>query len=67
MIIDGIDITAEGFAPLPGELDRYVEYVTLHTNDDVDSIHVKLCDDGCVDIVYVKPGQKFERIRRITG
>ena len=33
----------------------------------VASITVKLCDDGLVDVTYVARGEKFERIRRITG
>ncbi|MBR0289063.1 MAG: hypothetical protein IJQ82_08800, partial [Selenomonadaceae bacterium] len=33
----------------------------------VSYITVKLCDDGKVDVSYVARGEKFERIRRVTG
>lgn len=67
MIIDGVKITAEGFEPLPGELANYVDYVTMRVDEDVDEVRVKMRDDGTVDVDYIAKGQKFERIRRITG
>ena len=67
MIIDGIEVTAIGFEPSPGELESYVDYVTTRVDDDVIEIQVIMCDDGLVDVKYWVQGQKFERIRRITG
>ena len=67
MIIDGVNITHEGFVPFKGELDNYVAYVKERVAEPVSSIHVKLCDDGLVDVDYTARGEKFERIRRITG
>lgn len=63
--IDGITVTTDFDAELK-ELETYVEYVTLRV-DDVTAINVVTCDDGLVDVNYTSRGQKFERIRRITG
>lgn len=65
MKIEGIKVTAD-FKMSREEAQKYVDYVETRI-DDVDSIHVHLCDDDMVDITWVKRGQKFERIRRITG
>ena len=46
---------------------KYVDYVKKRVTEPVKSIVVKLCDDGKVDVDYTLQGQKFERIRRITG
>lgn len=67
MIIDGVDVQATNFVPFKGELEKYAEFIDLRVDGRVDKILVTLCDDGCVDIDYVKHGQKFERIRRVTG
>lgn len=66
MIIDGVEVVAVGFDPSPDEMKNYVEY-TRELVPSVDKITVKMCDDGCVDVKYTKHGEKFERIRRITG
>ena len=66
MLIDGIKITAD-FDASTEELQNYVDYVTCRLDEDIISIHVKLRDDGTVDVDYTARGQKFERIRRITG
>ena len=67
MIIDGVEVTAVGFEPLPGELEKYLDYVTMRVDADVVDIYVKMRNDGTVDVDYIAKGQKFERIRRITG
>ena len=66
MLIDGVRIEAEGFDSSPDEMKDYVVYVRARVPG-VDKITVKMCDDGCVDVKYTKHGEKFERIRRITG
>ena len=71
MIVDGVRITAEGFSfdnppPSHDELKNYVDYVRSR-EPDVDTIIVRNCDDGCVDLDWTAPKVKFERIRRITG
>lgn len=67
MLIDGVDVQATNFIPFKGELEKYAEFIDLRVDEHVDKILVTLCDDGCVDICYVKHNQKFERIRRVTG
>lgn len=67
MVIDGVEVTHEGFIPLKNELANYVAYVKARVEEPVQHIHVKLCDDGKVDVNYVANATKFERIRRITG
>lgn len=64
--IDGITVTTDFDAEL-SELENYVEYVTLHVNDNVTDIDVTTCADGLVDVKWFAHNQKFERIRRITG
>ena len=66
MIINGIQGTAEGFNPDRDELKAYVDVVKARV-ENVSVIHVKLRDDGEVDVNYTARNQPFERIRRITG
>ena len=49
------------------EAAAYVEYVKARIKTPLDSLTVTLCNDGKVDVHYEGNGQKFERIRRITG
>ena len=48
---------------------KYANYVLTHADcsDRLESVEVKKCDDGKVDVNFQFRGQKFERIRRITG
>ena len=66
MLIDGIKITAD-FDASTEELQNYVDYLKAHVDEDIVSIHVKLCDDETVEVDYTAYGIPFERIRRITG
>ena len=66
MIIDGVKVTAD-FEAEREELAAYVAYARVHTNAPLTEVTVKLCDDGQVDVSYLAKGEKFERIRRITG
>lgn len=68
MKIDGVEvkvINLENFTE--EEAKNYVDYVRERTTDPLKSIEIKLCDDGKVDVDYTTQGEKFERIRRITG
>ena len=68
MLIDGVKVTFDGIADAtPEEALNYIAYVRERVKEPVASITVKLCDDGLVDVTYVARGEKFERIRRITG
>lgn len=53
--------------PSTKEAAAYVDYVQSRVNCPVKEIDVKLCNDGNVDVEYFAQGEKFERIRRITG
>lgn len=52
---------------------KYFDYVMKNIPPDelngakLAEIDVTLCDDGKVDVDYTLQGEKFERIRRITG
>lgn len=45
----------------------YAEYVQDRIKAPVESLRVEACADGKVDVHYCGNGEKFERIRRITG
>ena len=68
MKVDGVEvkvINLENFTE--EEAKNYVDYVRERTTDPLKSIEIKMCDDGKVDVNYMTQGEKFERIRRITG
>ena len=66
--IDGVQVTAENLENFTEhEAKNYVDYVRKHTETPLKEITVKMCDDGKVDVEYFAQGEKFERIRRITG
>lgn len=68
MKIDGVEVKVIGLENFTeDEAKNYVDYVRERTNDPLKSIEVKMCDDGKVDVNYKLQGEKFERIRRITG
>ena len=49
------------------EARNYVEYIKARITTPLESVEVKMCDDGKVDVSYTAKGEKFERIRRVTG
>ena len=68
MIVDGVNVKFVGIDDgTREEAANYVAYVRGRVSEPVKTITVKLCDDGMVDVSYVARGEKFERIRRITG
>ncbi len=68
MIIDGVKVNFIGIDDATREeAANYVAYVRGRVNSPVKNINVKLCDDGLVDVSYTARGEKFERIRRVTG
>ncbi len=66
MLIDGVEVAAN-FDISAQEAQNYVDYVRGQITTPLKSIRVKMCDDGMVDVSYLAKGEKFERIRRITG
>ena len=67
MLIDNVEVQADkDFSET--ELKYYVELAkSKFPNDTVTKLKVTLEDDGRVALTYEKQGEKFERIRRITG
>ena len=68
MIVDGVKVNFLGIDDATREeAANYVAYVRGRVSTPLKAINVKLCDDGMVDVSYTARGEKFERIRRITG
>ena len=68
MIVDGVKVNFVGIDDATREeAANYVTYVRGRVSEPLKTINVKLCDDGLVDVNYTARGEKFERIRRITG
>ena len=68
MLIDGVKVNFIGIDDATAEeAQNYVNYVRQRATLPVHTINVTLCDDGLVDVSYSARGEKFERIRRITG
>lgn len=68
MLIDGVKVNFIGIDDATAEeAQNYVNYVRQRATLPVHTINVTLCPDGLVDVSYSARGEKFERIRRITG
>lgn len=68
MIIDGVQVTSIGLENFTEEeAKNYVDYVRERVENPLTVLEIKMCDDGKVDLNYKTQGEKFERIRRITG
>ena len=68
MTIEGVEVKVIGIDDFTEqEAQNYIDYVKERVEDPLKSIEVKLCDDGKIDVDYTLQGEKFERIRRITG
>lgn len=49
------------------EIVRYIEYLETKYGRALQSLHIDLADNDCVDLNYEFKTVPFERIRRITG
>jgi len=68
MLVDGVKITSIGLDDLTeSEAQNYIDYVRERVETPLKELEVELCDDGKIDLRYNAQGDKFERIRRITG
>ena len=68
MTIEGVEVKVVGLDDFTeNEAQKYIDYVKDRVEEPLQSIEVKLCDDGKIDVDYTLQGEKFERIRRITG
>ena len=61
-VVTNLDVSVD-------EAQNYIDYVRENVNrpEPLEEISVVLCTDGKVDVNYKLRGEKFERIRRITG
>ena len=69
-VIDGVKVTADFDDLTEHEAANYVEYVLANVkieNTPLADVVVTMCNDGKVDVKYLFKGERFERIRRITG
>ena len=68
MLIDGIDITIKNVPDISEEeILRYVKYLRKRLTEPLRSLTISMTEDGRIALDYTTQGQKFERIRRITG
>ena len=68
MLIDGIDITIKNVPDISEEeILRYIQYLRKRLTEPLRSLTISLTEDGRIALDYTTQGQKFERIRRITG
>ena len=68
MKVEGVEIKVTGLDNFTEQdAKKYIDYVKMRVNDPLKAIVIKMCDDGKVDVDYTLQGEKFERIRRITG
>lgn len=67
IMIDGVKFDTDIPDMTHEEAARYVEYVRARVTEPVKIVTATLCSDGKVDVSYLARGEKFERIRRITG
>ena len=68
MLVDGVQVTSIGLENVSEEEAKsYVDYVRERVDNPLTVLEIKMCDDGKVDLNYKTQGEKFERIRRITG
>jgi len=66
--IEGVEVNVMGLDEFTEQdAQKYIDYVKERVEEPLKSIEVTLCDDGKVDVDYILQGEKFERIRRITG
>ena len=68
MLVDGIEITVKNVPDISEEeILRYIQFLRKQLSDPLRSLTISLTEDGRIDLEYATQGQKFERIRRITG
>ena len=70
MKVDGVEVTVENLLDATvDELKHYVDYVRQETNGRLIELTVSPSEEeeGSVVLRWIVQGEKFERIRRITG
>lgn len=67
MVIDGVKITTNLSDLTREEAQRYVDYTRARVKDKLTDLDIRESSDGGVDLNWTAHGEKFERIRRVTG
>lgn len=68
MQIDGIEVTVRNVPDITEEeIRRYIGYLRERIKEPLLRLDISLTEDGRIALNYTTQGQKFERIRRITG
>lgn len=67
MIVYGVKVTTNLPDLTLKEARRYVGYVRERVKDTVTELDIRESSDGGVDLNWTARGEKFERIRRVTG
>lgn len=68
MLIDGIEVTVSNVPDISEEeILRYVKHLRKRLKEPLRTLAISLADDGRITLDYTTQGQKFERIRRVTG
>lgn len=67
MVIDGVKVTTNLPDLTREEAQRYVDYARARVKDKLTDLDILKSTDGGVDLNWTAHGEKFERIRRVTG
>ena len=68
MLLEGIEITVRNVPDISEEeILRYVKFLRQRVKNPLHTLVISLTEDGRIALDYTTQGQKFERIRRITG
>lgn len=68
MLVDGIEITVKNVPDISEEeILHYIKFLRKRLKEPIRSLIISLTEDGRIALDYTTQGQKFERIRRITG
>ena len=68
MLVDGIKVTVKDVPDIDiEEIIRYVKFLRKRLTEPLLTLEISMTEDGRIALDYTTQGQKFERIRRITG
>ena len=67
MVIDGVKITTDLPDLTREEAQRYVDYARARVKDKLTDLDIRESTYGGVDLNWTAHGEKFERVRRVTG
>lgn len=65
--MSNIKVTVENGTMTQEEINEYIKYLQTRNDKAIDTLNIKICDDGYIEMTYTFKPIPFERIRRITG